>query len=250
MAEFLSFAEISQAIKFVDFLNWLNIPFEEENGEVKTKLLGKKVIISKDKNLFFSPESEELKGSTINFLAFKDDISLRDAALKIKKQFLVKDPEKEIPHLDLFYCPYLEAIGIKKETAQKLEFGMVKQKSIMAGRIAFRIYDHDGNKVVGYMGFHPEKLDWLVPKNFRQDYVFNVHRVVVNNEPVILTTDLYQCAKFVQAGERSVSLTAGYLTDEQARALSFYPYILVHHSHPDNIITRLSKSSFVKVYQK
>lgn len=60
--EFLNFAEISKAIQFGDVLDWLNIPYQKKNKELK----GEGFIISLEKNLFFTPNNDSLKGSIIN----------------------------------------------------------------------------------------------------------------------------------------------------------------------------------------
>jgi len=81
--EFLNFKEISLSIPFEDVLNWLNIPFIKTEKELK----GKYFIINIEKNLFFSPKNENLKGSVINFLANHEGIDAREAASKLKLIF-------------------------------------------------------------------------------------------------------------------------------------------------------------------
>ena len=63
--EFLNFKEISKQISFEEVLNWLNIPFQKKDKELR----GEGFIINIEKNLFFCPDNDELKGSVINFVA-------------------------------------------------------------------------------------------------------------------------------------------------------------------------------------
>ena len=99
--EFLNFAEISKAIPFSDVLNWLNIGYSQKNGELR----GDGFIINIDKNLFFVPDNDALKGSVINFVAHYKKIELREAASLLKQQFLSKTkekkPKREMPNLTL-----------------------------------------------------------------------------------------------------------------------------------------------------
>ncbi|MFX0137557.1 MAG: hypothetical protein ACFFDN_28220, partial [Candidatus Hodarchaeota archaeon] len=99
---YLNFQEISNSIYFVDVLNWLNIPYARKKGEFRGEVNGLKFIINIEKNLFFSPDDETIKGSVINFLSEIKHIDLREAATKLKKTFLIepKPSRKEIPELE------------------------------------------------------------------------------------------------------------------------------------------------------
>ncbi len=173
--EFLNFNEISKAISFEEVLNWLNIPFQRKN----TELRGEGFIISIEKNLFFCPDNDELKGSVINFVAHYKKVDLRQAASMLKTQFLSKNKEtkskRDIPNLILEWHPYIEERGIKLEIANEYEIGLVKQRSVVAGRIAFKIYDHTG-KHIGYIGYKVEDGSWFFPKGFKRP-LYNAFRL-------------------------------------------------------------------------
>ncbi|MBX7045444.1 MAG: hypothetical protein K1X86_06330 [Ignavibacteria bacterium] len=74
----------------------------------------------------------------------------------LKAEFLTKEKEavlkREFPNLTLNHHDYLKEYGITPEVAQEYEVGFVKQKSVMTGRIAFKVYDHASNNL-GYIGY-------------------------------------------------------------------------------------------------
>lgn len=103
--EFLNFAEISKLIPFSSVLDWLNIPYQKKNKELR----GDGFIISLEKNLFFDPKDESHSGSIINFVSAQKQIGLREAASLLKHTFLVKEehtPKREIPNLLLNFDSY------------------------------------------------------------------------------------------------------------------------------------------------
>ena len=242
---YLNFQEISNSVNFVDVLNWLNIPYAKKKGEFRGETNDFKFIINIEKNLFFSPDDETIKGSVINFLSDVRGINLREAAMKLKKTFLdaPKPSNREIPELELLYCKELEKFKITEDTAEQYEIGLVKQKSIMKGRISFKVYDENGN-VKGYVGWHPEKKDWFFPKNFKRP-LYNANNIL--GPEIVVTVNLFDCLRLISMGiEASSSLIAKSMTDKQEQILKKYPRIFLFHSEPENIVTRLSRSSYVK----
>ena len=242
--EFLNFNEISKAISFEDVLNWLNLPYQKKNNELR----GEGFIVSIDKNLFFCPENEELKGSIINFVAYFKKIPLREAASLLKVQFLStkKDfkPKRDIPDLTLEWDPYLKERGINIDTFQKYEIGYVKQRSILSGRIAFKIYDHAGLPI-GYIGYKKEADSWFFPKGFKRP-LYNSFRIK-DNKSVIVTTDPFDSLRIASLGyEQVVSLLANSMTSEQEEELKRFRVILLFHKEPANIINRLFATSYIK----
>lgn len=242
--EFLNFKEISSAISFEDVLNWLNIPFIKTEKELK----GDEFIVSIEKNLFFSQKNENLKGSVINFLANHNTIDLREAAKLLKAQFLsdVKEhtPKRAIPNLQLEHRNYLLERGITREVAEQYEVGYVKQRSVMAGRIAFKIYDSKENHL-GYIGYKVEDGTWLFPKGFKRP-LYNAHKIK-NYEFVIITTDPFDALRIISLGiNEVVCLLANSMTSEQEEELKKFKSILLFHKEPQNIVNRLSCFCFVK----
>jgi len=238
--EFLNFQEISQKIQFKDVLDWLNIPYTTTNGELK----GEGFVITTSKNLYFNPIGED-KGSIINFLAQQKGVDLRTAAKELKDHFLTtpKEPKRELPNLELHYCKFLEDKGISEEMAKKYEIGLVKQHSIISGRIAFKMYDENGNHS-GYVAYNPKTDEWFFPKGFKRT-LYNGNRAA--SEVVHLTVSIWETLELIKKGDPSVSLIGKTMTDIQAEQLSKFFCVIVHHPEPDNIVIRLAKKTFAKV---
>lgn len=240
--EYLNFSEISK-VPFKDLLDWLNIPYQQNNGEIK----GDGFIINVDKNLYFEPKGEK-KGSVINFLSHFKEIDLRTAALEIKNQFqiLAKESKKEIPNLLLEHHKMLEAYGITEEIAKEYEVGFVRQKSIFAGKLAFKIYDENGIHT-GYIAYNTKDGNWLFPKNFKRT-VYNIQRA---KEPfAIIVPGTFDVFHLLSIGyPNTVALMAKSMTEEQERQLETFKHILLLHPEPDNIVIRLSKNLFIQAPQ-
>jgi len=242
--EFLNFKEISSAIPFEKMLNWLNIPFTKTEKQLKNE----DFIVSLEKNLFFYPKNENLKGSVINFLANHKGIELRVAAKLLKAEFLSKDKshvlKRIIPNLSLEHHQYLIERGIKKEVAEQYEVGYVRQRSIMAGRIAFKIYDTNENNL-GYIGYKVEDNSWFFPKGFKRP-LYNAHRIK-HIDFVIITTDPFDALRIISLGIHNVvCLLANSMTSEQEDELKLFKTILLIHKEPYNIVNRLGSTCFVK----
>lgn len=242
--EFLNFTEISKAIQFEDVLNWLNLPFKRKGNELR----GEGFIISIEKNLFFCPDNDEQKGSVINFVAHYKKIDLRQAAIILKTQFLSKKqeakPKRDIPNLKLEWDPYIEERGINETVFTQFEIGRVKQRSVVAGKIAFKIYDHTGAHF-GYIGYKVEDGSWFFPKGFKRP-LYNVFRVK-DTKSAIVTVDPFDALKIASLGFPQVlSLLANSMTTEQEEQLKKFKYILLFHKEPENIVNRLYATSFIK----
>lgn len=241
--EFLNFKEISEKVSFEEVLNWLNIPFTKTDKELK----GDEFIVSIEKNLFFSPKNENLKGSVINFLANHNGIDLREAAKLLKTQFLSDEkehtPKRVIPNLALEHHNYLLERGITREVAEQYEVGYVKQRSVMAGRIAFKIYDSKEIHL-GYIGYKVEDGTWFFPKGFKRP-LYNEHRVK-SSDFVIVTTDPFDVLRIISLGiNKVVCLLANSMTSEQEEELKRFKKILLLHKEPQNILSRLSTECFI-----
>lgn len=243
--EFLDFRDISQRISFKQVLNWLCVPFTEKKDEIRATIGELLFIINGQKNTFFCPKDDTLKGGIINFTSYILKKELRESASELKKQFLfeAKPPQRDIPNLELHYCKFLEIWGITEDTALKYEVGLVKQKSIITGRVAFKIYDHEG-KHTGYIAFHPNNEDWFFPKGFKRP-LYNYH--LYKDEPnIYLTADPLRCLYYSQKGFNCCCLLGKSMTDEQEKVLKTFSSITLIHSEPDNIIKRLVPFTFIK----
>jgi hypothetical protein len=243
--EYLNFAEISEKVSFIDLFNFLNIPYSQKNDELKTQ---DGIIVNVKKNLYFNTKDENQKGSVINFLAHFKQIDLREAASILKSQFLsdVKEikPKRDIPQLILEWDSYFEERGITLEIAKEYEIGFVKQRSVIAGRIAFKIYDHD-SKLSGYVGYKKDDESWFFPKGFKRP-LYNAFRLT-EKKSVIVTTDPFDALRIVSMGfKQVVSLLANSMTTEQEEQLIKFQNILLFHKEAGNIVNRLCLTSFIK----
>lgn len=244
--EFLNFKEISEKVSFEEVLNWLNIPFKKTDKELK----GEEFIVSIEKNLFFAPKNEKLKGSVINFLASHNGIELREAAKLLKAQFLSNEkehaPKRVTPNLALEHHNYLIDRGITREVAEQYEVGYVKQRSVMTGRIAFKIYDQKENHL-GYIGYKVEDGTWFFPKGFKRP-LYNAHKIK-SKDFVIVTTDPFDALRIIALGigiNEVVCLLANSMTNEQEEELKRFKNILLLHKEPQNIVGRLCAECFIK----
>ncbi|HRI46535.1 MAG TPA: hypothetical protein PL089_13880 [Ignavibacteria bacterium] len=242
--EFLNFAEISKKIKFGDVLDWLNVAYQKKQNELR----GDGFIVSIDKNLYFSPQDDLKKGSVINFVSSFKDIGLREAALLLKHEFLSKkkevQPKRDLPDLHLEYHEYLAELLIPPEISKDYEVGYVRQRSIIAGRIAFKMYDNEGAHI-GYVGYKKEDDSWFFPKGFKRP-LYNLHRII-DKKAVIVTADPFDALRIISLKIKNVvSLVSNSMTAEQEQVLKQFKYILIFNKAPENIVNRLCSSTFVK----
>jgi uncharacterized protein YqfB (UPF0267 family) len=237
---YVDFKEVSQ-IPFKAVLDWLNIGYQE----TETELRNDTIIVSKQKNLFIARKGG-VKGSVINFLADHKSITLRDASIELKKQFQTArlEPKREIPELELHYTKEVQELGITEETAKAYEIGLVKQKSIMAGKVAFRVYDKDG-KPIGYVGLKDGQ--WFYPKGFEAGkHLYNYNRRNGSNFCVLCSSPL-EAVKYAQdhAEHRITALYSQSASDEQLELLKAFKFIIFIHLKPENILSRLAKVCYV-----
>ncbi len=244
---YLDFKKISQEIPFKDVLDWLNIPYREKTKEIKLIYDSQLFIVNKNTNSFFCPENMEINGSVINFYSYIKPCNLRSSAEELTRQFLDKSlPKRELPELTLEYHHYLKDYGITEETALKYEVGFTRQNGIMQGRIAFKVYDENGDKI-GYVGYKPEKNDWLFPKNFKRP-LYN-HYLYKEVGSIILTENPFDAIYLCQLNFPTVCLLGQGLTAKQEEGLKGYQSILALNREPENIVCRMSKHLFIKTAQ-
>lgn len=240
MAEFLNFMEISQQIPFADVLDYLNIPYTVKGKELR----GEGFMVDTEKNLYFNPKGDD-KGSVINFLHTLKGRTLRDCAIELKKQFLTepKKPERDIPTLELDYAhPAVGKLGISQEEAEYFDIGYCGRKSIMAGKVAFKISDHN-NDHRGYVGLKDGK--WFYPKGFKRDTLYNLFRQ--KQEAVIVVVSVLDVVHIHSLGfSFVVGLMGKSATGAQLELLRKFKRILLLHPEPENIRNRLSEFAFVK----
>lgn len=244
--EYLNFAEISKKVTFKALFDYLNISYSQKNNELKT---ADGIIVNISKNLYFNSKDEYQKGSVINFLANFKETDLRTAAKELKDVFLSETPkpQREIPELELHYTDFLKQLSIPKELATEYEIGLVKQRSIMSGKIAFRIRDINSNPI-GYIGYGEKDNSWFYPKGFKRT-LYNAHRLI-ESKTIFLVISPLEAVKIISFGYPSVAALLGKsINEEQYQTLlqlDKLEKIFLLHDEPDNLILRLSKIKYVK----
>lgn len=243
--EFLDFAAISKAVSFEALFNWLNIPFTKTDKELK----GDGFVVNLEKNLYVNHKDRTQKGSPINFLSHLKQIDLRSAASEIKKHFITNPPkeEKEIPNLALHYDEQLLTYGITQDIADEYEIGLVKQRSIMSGKLALKVYNPDLT-IQGYIGY-TVKDGWYFPKNFKRP-VWNIQRIT--DDFIFLVPDAFDALKLISMGYRNTcSLLGNSMTDDQLTQLANHDTIqgiTLLHKDPMNIVQRVAKLLYIRSF--
>jgi DNA primase len=246
--EYLNFSEISAKVSFKELFDYLNISYSQKNGELRTN---DGIVVNINKNLYFNTKDENQKGSVINFLANYKKMDLRSAAKELKDNFL-KDTapsKREIPELELHYTDLLKNNLISQEMAKEYEVGLVKQRSIMSGKIAFRVRDINANPI-GYIGLNIKDSSWFYPKDFKRP-LYNAHRLY-NSKEIFLVINPLDALKIIDFGFSSVGALLGRtINDQQMQTLNELKNlcrIILIHPEPENSILRISKIKFIKLF--
>jgi hypothetical protein len=244
--EYLNFSEISSKVSFKELFDYLNISYSQKNDELRTQ---DGIVVNIKKNLYLNTKDENQKGGVINFLAHYKELDLRSAARELKENFLKEQvsPKREIPELELHYTDFLNQYSISEELAKEYEIGLVKQRSIMSGKIAFRIRDVLGNPI-GYIGFNTKDNSWFYPKGFIRP-LYNAHRLTECSK-IILTINPFESLKIISFGFSSVGALLGKtVNDGQYKTLEDLEKVekvLLIHPEPENLVIRLSKIKYIK----
>jgi hypothetical protein len=196
-----------EAIRFNDLLDNLGIIYNTKGKQ----MIGDNFIISTDKNLFCYKGQSNKGGGIVQFVMDRLNLDTKQSATLIyEKFFLNHKPKRELPTLDYHYCDELQKASITPETAKALEVGMIRQKSIISGQIALKIYDINGN-YINNIGFKPKTKDWFFPKGFIKT-IYNIHNCL-NQDTVILTVNPFQTVYLHSIGfKNSVSLLGETMT--------------------------------------
>lgn len=223
--EYLNFNEICGKVSFKQALDMLEYPYTETD----TELRGEGFIISRKdgKEVYFNPlDKNEKGGSVIQFVANKKDMGLREAAKILKDAFMTKEkpgpePSRPIPILELEYTSFLEVYA-SREICQELNVGLCTSRSIMAGRICFKIGQH-------YVGYSIEKEDWLFPKGFQRKTLWNYENCNVANGLLLVTKDLFKALKVAGMGYKGIvaSIYGNSPTQEQMEIIQKYEIVLI-----------------------
>lgn len=241
---YLDFKEISK-VPFDKVLNHLGIVTEDGEKGSKGMLKGTQFIVTESKNLFLCPYEKDWKGSIINFWSIHHDCDLKTAAQQIVKEFMTapKAPKRAIPNLKLEYCAFLRTNQVKPETSDLLEAGLCSQKSIMAGKVCFKMYTADGAECVGYIGYDPKTGNPIVPNQYKHDYLFNLHRVTTD-WAIVAKSPLAACQLHTAGYTNVLGLTRESLTDEQVTLLSTFKRLVFYDCSPAAVM-RMAQYCYV-----
>jgi hypothetical protein len=247
MSEALIFDEIAKQVTFKQLLDYYDIGYEEDNkGVLKfrtTNKEGKEVfaLAIPQGNYFFTKEGEKAGGNPIKFVQWFEGLDARPAASKIKNLFISPE-EKKLPEYELFDHESIEEI---LSLRRHFDFGYCKS-GIMAGNIAFKCFDPDGN-YYGYVGWHPKKHTWFFPKGFKRQ-IYNIEKA--NSKDCILTTSPFEVMRVFLQGYTNVLGTMGKsLTEIQVEQLKRFDRILLLHPDPSPLVQRLAPNSFIRCLQ-
>ncbi|MDQ5987373.1 MAG: hypothetical protein CSYNP_03113 [Syntrophus sp. SKADARSKE-3] len=211
MGERIDFNEICQKVSFLDVVNWLGLEHKQNNGEIKGEGF---IANQKDGRwVYFDPGDKNNNGTIINFVSKQKGVGLRDAGKLLKDQFLTmqrpQEPKRSIPTLTLEYHPFLSETA-PEDLCKALNVGFCKEKSIMAGRICFKVGEH-------YIGYSPEKKDWLFPKNFRRDSLWNIGNC--DRDIIFVTKDPFTALKMVASGYQNTASIMGVAPTEEQKGI-------------------------------
>lgn len=206
-------------------------------------------------------ERGRVGGNVLDFVAAMEQCSVRDAAIKLQKWFLVPmagdgsvTVEKE-PHANTFAGkesvskmagdgagdsglnkpltftlqnidhshPYLHERGVMKETVEKFGVGFFSGKGSMHDRIVIPIHNSKG-ELVAYAGRSIDGSEprYKFPAGFHKSMeLFNVHRVK-EEVSVVLVEGFFDCMKVTQAGFPCVALMGSTISNAQEEIIREY----------------------------
>jgi len=261
-AEWVNFKDIKEKVSIEDLLSHYNLleglrrkgneligycPIHDKNHYNKNSFS-----VNTEKNIWHC-FSCDAGGNILDFVAFMENVDIRQAALLIKKWFRIDSQKDEkmakkeregkkeevneemnkpltfkLKNLDYDH-PYLKERGIKKETIKEFGLGYCK-RGILKGRIAIPIHNEKG-ELVAYAGRYPgdppeEESKYIFPSNFKKSCViFNLNRVKDNDKgkELILVEGFFDVFNLWQAGvKNAVALMGTSLSKEQEELILRY----------------------------
>ena len=128
------------------------------------------------------------------------------------------------------------------DASKEYEVGFVRQRSIFAGKLAFKVYD--GEKHTGYVAYDIKQGNWLFPKGFKRT-LYNFHRITDPYAFVVVSPlDVFI---FTSKGyPNAVALMAKSMTDAQEQQILPIKHLILLHPEPENLVIRLSTNHFVR----
>ena len=200
---------------------YYHFPCPECEGKASIKAYGDK------KNLWYCPSCKK-SGHILSLTMKLKGMEYEDAKkLLIKKARPNQEKITEPLNLDyeLLYSPYMEAKGISQELAAKLLIGVPKGKTMLAGCVAFTVYNEDYIRVA-YFGIRIKDGKHIFHKSFNPEmYLYGFERFDEKKE-LIVRQNLYDCVRLIDVGKQCISnFNLPYMSDEQLRLISKVPVI-------------------------
>lgn len=256
MAIWVDFKEIKQKISIVQVLDYYGITNLTDKG---VKLVGPCPIhngdspqafhADKEKNIWHCFSKCKRGGNILDFVALKEKIGIREAALKLQSIFLDTDEEeqtaekpnrgkkekakkKEIINPPLTFTlnlmakhPYLlKERNLKPETIERFGIGYCS-KGVMAGHIAVPVHNEQG-ELVAYAGRRikedDDKPKYKFPTGFQKQYVlYNLHRALKTDEDyLILVEGFFDVFRLYELGyPNAVALMGSSISELQQKLL-------------------------------
>jgi len=125
--------------------------------------------------------------------------------------------------------PFLAARGIRADTAQRFEVGAWHGRGMLAGCVAARLHDPDGQPL-GYTGrrLHPDhRGKWVLPRGLpKARLLYGWHRAS-RRQPLVVVEGPWEVLRLQQIGVPAVALLGTHASDEQLRLLQARPCLIL-----------------------
>ena len=256
-----NFDEICSKVPFPALLDHLQTPYKIEGQIIKTD----EAIITPKKALknglcfdLFVWRNKTGKpkggGSILDYVQYILDLKSKIKACEwLKANILGENAQKDnIPELTLEFHEFLGNLGIGDKIAEHYAVGYVK-RGIMAGRIAFKLIDHE-NRHRGYIGYDHRgtmKTQWFLPKGTRtSDMLYNYYRKSSPDTVILVSNPLEALYMYGQGWTQTISLLSKTLSEEQRKLMSFFKHVHVIGENLQGIALELSQICFVRAYKR
>ena len=170
------------------------------------------------KNLWFCPSCKK-GGNVISLVMAKKGMEYQEVKEKLLKGTPTK--RKLTRELQLTYelqwTEKLGEIGLTEELCQKLEIGIPKGRSMLAGCVAFTIYNE--GKKIAYYGIRIKDGRAVFHRSFNPEcYLYNIDNI---QDHAIFTMDMFECVLLINEGRSAVcNFGLPYLSKEQIKMLN------------------------------
>ena len=209
-------------------------------------------IVQTDKNIWACQSSScvagrsgKKGGNVLDFVAFMESCSIRDAAVKLRDWFCVPNGNPDVPKGNVptpapssktndegenkpltfalrgidYAHAYMQRRGITEESAKQFGIGFFPGKGSMSGRVVIPIHNERG-ELIAYAGRAIDQTEpkYKLPTGFKKSAVlFNLQRVV--SDQVIVVEGFFDCVKVHQAGYTEVVALMGCSLSAQQQEL-------------------------------